>query len=45
MYEEMFDSFLKVNRLHKYLPFVDGLYLNGTLQATISCWYQTKIKH
>ena len=43
MYEPMYDSNIKINRLNKFLLFLDGLELNGSLEATIALWYQTKI--
>ena len=43
MYEPMYNSNINVSRLNKFLLFLDGLELNGSLEATISLWHQTKI--
>jgi len=43
MYEPMYNSNINVSRLNKFLLFLDGLELNGSLEATIALWHQTKI--
>jgi len=39
----MYNSNINVSRITKSLLFLDGLVLNGSLEATISLWHQTKI--